>query len=231
MPQARSRPLPPDNHLAQRLEVLQERYVSLQLAGERAAARALLLHEGVAAGVRVADLYQGVLQPAQYRVGDLWQRNQISVAREHLATAVTESVMLDLAAAAPRVESTGVRVLVACIEGELHDIGARMVADLLELAGFTVRFLGADVPTDSLLGMLREESPRLLVLSAAMPERLVELREAVARIREAHGARVRIFVGGQIMEWTAEAMRALEVDLAASDALETLSAARQLLQN
>ena len=215
--------------MLQRLELLLERYVPLQLAGERAAARSLMLQEGLAAGLSVANLYRSVLEPAQYRVGDLWGADQISVAREHLASSVTEAVMVDLAASAAREPDTGMRVVVACVQGELHDIGARMVADLLELDGFTVRFLGADVPTDSLVTIVAEELATVLVVSAAMAERLVELRVAVARLRQAYGRGLRIFVGGQVMQWAADAVRALEVDLAAGDALETLTAARRLL--
>jgi methanogenic corrinoid protein MtbC1 len=218
-----------DATLAQRLDALVEPYVAFQLAGERAAARALIRQEGLVAGLSVPDLYRRVLQPAQYRVGELWQANQISVAREHLATAVTEAVMSEVAAAAPRAPSTGVGVLVACVEGELHDLGARMVADVLELDGFAVRFLGADVPTDSLLALIREEPPRLLVLSAAIPERLVQLREAVARVRQVYGSRIPIFIGGQIMDWVPDLARTLDVDLAARDALETLESARRML--
>jgi MerR family transcriptional regulator, light-induced transcriptional regulator len=218
----------PGDSVAQRLELLLNRYGALQLAGERASARTLLLRDGIASGLSVHDLYQGVLARAQYRVGELWQSNQITVAREHLATAVTQSLVADLAATASRVTSNRVGVLVACVEGEQHDIGARMVADMLDLDGFSVRFLGADVPTGALLSMLREESPRLLVLSAAMTERVVALRTAVARVRQVHGAGLRIFVGGQVMRWAADSVRALDVDLAANDALETLVAARRL---
>jgi methanogenic corrinoid protein MtbC1/DNA-binding transcriptional regulator YhcF (GntR family) len=212
-----------------RLELLLERYAALQLAGERMAARSLILQDGLGSGLDVAALYRSVLQTAQYRLGELWQTNQISVAREHLATAVTSSVLVDLAASAPREPVTSMRVVVACVQGELHDVGARMVADLLELDGFSVRFLGADVPTDSLLDIIPEESPRLVILSATMAERLDELRAAVARLRQAYGASVRIFVGGQIMDWVPGPARALEVDLATRDPSETLSAARRLL--
>jgi methanogenic corrinoid protein MtbC1/DNA-binding transcriptional regulator YhcF (GntR family) len=214
---------------SEKLELLLERYAALQLAGERSAARSLIVQEGLAAGLRVAQLYRSVLQPAQYRIGALWQANQISVAREHLATAVTDAVMVDLAASAPHRADTGVRVVVACVEGEFHDIGARMLADLLELDGFSVRFLGADVPTDSLLGIIREESPDLVLLSATMSERLAALRAAVARLRHAYGAELRIFVGGQIVDWLPQSARALEADLATRDPAETLSAARRLV--
>ena len=213
----------------QRLEDLLERYLALQLAGERAAARELILQEGLAAGFSVAELYSGVLQPAQYRIGELWHRDQISIAREHLATAVTDAVMVEIAAAAPRAPSTGVCVLVACVEGELHDLGARMVADLLELDGFAVRFLGADVPTESLLAIVEEERPRLLVLSATMLERLGQLREATVRVRQAHASDLAICVGGQVVDQMSDLARAIGADLAARDTLETLEHARRLV--
>jgi MerR family transcriptional regulator, light-induced transcriptional regulator len=206
---------------------LLESYMALQLRGERASARALLL-DAVADGQTMLNVYQRVLAPAQYRLGELWQRNQISVAREHLATAITASVMAELAATAPRAGSAGNRVLVTCVEGEFHDLGARMVADLLELDGFVVRFLGASLPTDSLLAMVEEERPHLLVLSVTMLERWSAVRDVVARVRATHGSAVRIVVGGQLVRWLPDAsMDSVEVDLIARDALETLEFARR----
>jgi MerR family transcriptional regulator, light-induced transcriptional regulator len=206
---------------------LVDRYLMLQLAGERRAARQLIVRDGVARGLSVADLYRGLLQPAQYRVGELWQNNQVSVAREHLATALTQSLVVEAAMAAPRADSNAISVLVACVEGELHDIGARMVAELLELDGFTVRFLGADVPTGSLVAMIVEDAPRLVILSATMAERLGHLEQAVIRIRQALGSQIAIFIGGQILDWLPNLPRTLDVDVAAEDALDTLEQARR----
>jgi methanogenic corrinoid protein MtbC1 len=45
--------------------------------------------------------------------------------------------------------ASGKVVTLACVEGELHEVGARMASDFLEMAGFDVRFLGANVPTCS----------------------------------------------------------------------------------
>jgi MerR family transcriptional regulator, light-induced transcriptional regulator len=214
---------------AQLLKQLLERYLALQLAGERASARQLLLQDGLAAGIAVANLYLDVLQSAQHRIGELWQHNSITVAREHLATAITDSVMADLTAAAPRRPRTGGRVLVACVEGELHEIGARMVADLLELDGFDVRFLGANVPTTSLLSMVQEEQPRLVILSVTMPQHLRQLEHAVARLHQVRDTHLLIFVGGQAVTQVSDLARRLAVDLIARDARETLEGARRLL--
>jgi MerR family transcriptional regulator, light-induced transcriptional regulator len=218
----------PQAGLTEPMAYLTEHYLALQLAGERGAARQLILRDGLAAGASVEDLYLRVLQPAQHRIGELWQHNQITVAREHLATAVTGSVVAELAAAAPRAPTTEYSALVACVEGELHDLGARMVADLLELDGFVVRFLGANVPTDSLLEMLQAERPRLLVLSATMSERLSQLREAITGVRRLGGGQLPVFVGGQALAWVPNPARGLDVELAARDARETVHAARRL---
>ena len=192
-------------------------------------ARELLLEDGLAAGVPLADLYLGVLQPAQYRIGQLWEHNQITAAREHLATAITASMMVELVAATPRQTGTGACVLVACVQGELHDLGARMVADFLELDGIGVRFLGANVPTDSLLGLIKEEQPQLVVLSMTMPEHLDQLQEAIAGIRRATGARLPVLVGGQALEWMPDLVGRVDADLAGRDAYQTLQAARSIL--
>jgi methanogenic corrinoid protein MtbC1 len=212
-----------------RVADLLERYVAVQLAGERGLARELLLQDGLAAGVPLADLYLRVLQPAQYRIGQLWEHNQITAAREHLATAITASMMVELAAATPRKTGTGSCVLVACVQGELHDLGARMVADFLELDGIGVRFLGANVPTDSLVGLIQEEQPQLVVLSMTMPEHLGQLQAAVAGVRRAMRARLPVLVGGQALRWVPDLVGRVDADVAARDAYQTLQAARNIL--
>ena len=97
----------------------------------------------------------------------------------------------------PRVLANGKRAVVACVDDELHDLGARMVADFFEMAGFGVRYLGANLPTDGLIGIVREDPPDLVVLSVTMAFHLDAAREAVPRLREAVGDRLRVGLGGQ----------------------------------
>src|SRR4051794_10664616 len=146
---------------------LVESYLAAQLAGDRKVALRLMLDEGLARGVGVAALY-GVVEAAQHRIGDLWQENRITVAQEHVATAISQLVLAYLYPQLPRQPANGKQVMVACVEDELHDMGARVAADFFEMAGFDVRFLGASVPHDTLVASVRESPPDLLVLSAAM---------------------------------------------------------------
>jgi methanogenic corrinoid protein MtbC1 len=118
---------------------------------------------------------------------------------------------------------------VACVEGELHDFPARLVADALDLAGFDVRYLGASVPTASLLSMLEREQPDLIALSVTMAFNMPALHSAVARIRTALGGKVPIAVGGGAYESMRSALESAKADICASDARDLIVRARAQL--
>jgi methanogenic corrinoid protein MtbC1 len=197
---------------------LVDRYVAAQLASDRSAALRLILDEGLGQGLAVPDLYRAI-EAAQHRIGVLWQENRISVAQEHVATAISQLVLAHLYPELPREPPNGKQVLVACVEGEQHDMGARVAADFFEMAGFDVRFLGASVPRDALLAMIRDSAPDLLLLSATMTFHLPLLRDTVLHSREAGGDRVRLAIGGHAVCWTPQmilsARRVLGVEHAA----------------
>ena len=180
----------------ERLAGLLRRFVAAQLAGDQREALRVVVDDGLEAGVPVRDIVLDVLQPAQYEIGRLWQENRISVAQEHLATAITQLVMAHLYPHLPRAAATGKRALVACVEGELHDMGARVTADFLEMSGYEVRYLGASVPTESLVAMVERERPDLLALSTTIPTHVPALQDAVRRVCAATHGRLPIMVGG-----------------------------------
>lgn len=178
------------------LTSLRDRYLRAQLDGDRQAAVRVLVDEGLGRGVTTADLVLGVVQPAQHEIGRLWQENVITVAEEHLATAISQVALARLWEATPRQERNGRQVVVACVEGERHELGARVVSDFLDSAGFEVRYLGADVPTKDLVSLVRDRRPGLVALSVAMAHNLPAADVAVTRLCEATDGEVPVAVGG-----------------------------------
>lgn len=144
-------------------------------------------------------LYQRVITPAMHELGRLWAEGAITLADEHLATALTHRV---LAAIRPpqlfvqMSESDKPCALLAAVQGERHALGLRMAADLLEDGGYRIAYLGADVPTDALLQAVRTLSPALLGLSATMPESMQYLEEVVEKVRRERPG-LRLILGGQ----------------------------------
>jgi methanogenic corrinoid protein MtbC1 len=93
-------------------------------------------------------------------------------------------------------------VIVACVEGEAHALGARMVADFFIAAGWSTHFLGASVPTNDLVAFTHVIRPDVVALSCTLPRHLPALHETAARLRLARGdtASPRILAGGQALE-------------------------------
>ncbi|QDF01823.1 MULTISPECIES: cobalamin B12-binding domain-containing protein [Myxococcus] len=203
-------------------------YLAAQLAGNRREALRLLVDEGLLRGVPLQTLHLEVIQPAQYEIGRLWQENVISVAQEHLATAVSQLALAHLYRHLPRDPFNGKVVLVSCVRGELHEVGARMSSDFLEMAGFDVRFLGANVPPEHLARMTNELRPDLVALSVTMTYHLPALREAVAHVRKTLPD-VSIAVGGLAFNWAPGLEEELGVNFFGKDAREFVASACRFL--
>ena len=208
---------------------VRSRYLAAQLVGDRR--RALeLLEEGTREhGLSAVQVRLQVIQEAQRQIGQLWQENRISVAQEHMATAISQLALAQIFHSAPSAAPNGRRVLIACVEGETHDFPPQLAADTVDLAGFQVLFLGANVPTDSLLAMIDKVAPEVLALSCTMLFNVPSLREVVRRVRARPGPRLPILVGGNALEWSPELATSLGADGSGSDALALLSETRRVL--
>jgi MerR family transcriptional regulator, light-induced transcriptional regulator len=173
---------------------------AIQRGDRRAALRAI--DEARTDGLDIRTLYEEVLQPAQREIGRLWQENRITVADEHLATAITQAAMSRVYDELFRVEPRAGRTLIAaCADTERHELGLRMVCDLLELDGWDTCYLGATVPIESLVDIVRERRPRAVALSASIAPHLQRLQSAIAAIRETLGAATPlIMVGGRLFQ-------------------------------
>jgi methanogenic corrinoid protein MtbC1 len=182
------------------------------LAGNRCEARSIVDGK-LDAGVDLVEVDVAVVQPALYEVGQRWQYNQISVAQEHLATAICQTV---LAGALLRVEPAprcGQRALFACVEGNFHCLGLRMVADAFELAGWDSAYLGADMPTIALFRQIESTRPDLVGLSVSLPQQVKAVRELIRMCRLELGERCPpIMVGGLAMNSVDELWRYVEAD-------------------
>ena len=201
-------------------------YLDALLRGDRASATALVM-EAVNGGLAIPDVYLGVFEQAQHELGRLWQLNRVSVAQEHLCTAATQMVMSLLA---PRVFSTprrGVSAVCACVGGDLHELGARMVSDMLELDGWDAYYLGANTPTESVVREAASRSVDVVAISATMPYHVSNVAGLIAALRDEPATRsVRIIVGGRVFNQTPGLWLHLGADATARDAAGAVDAAR-----
>lgn len=137
------------------------------LAGDHKASSGLI-KDLLAAKVPPAEIYESLLKPAMYQIGELWEENKISVATEHMASAIVESLLNEIYLSLKFAKKSNKKVIVTCLENEHHQIGARMVSDVFELKGWDVLFLGANTPTKDLLKYIQETSPMIVCISLSI---------------------------------------------------------------
>ena len=122
----------------------------------------------LSAKISIKHLYVDLFQHSLYDVGSLWETNKITVATEHLCTAITESLISLTYPYLFASEHIGKKAIIACTPGEYHQIGARMVADYFELNGWDGYFLGANTPEDELIQFITDQQPDLLAISMSV---------------------------------------------------------------
>lgn len=166
------------------------------LRGERAAASSLAAE--ALARSSVEDVYVEIFQEALYEVGRLWQANRLSVADEHVATATVQYV---IAQVYPGVTPAGPprgRLVITGVEGELHQLGATLVADVLEAHGWDVRFLGSNLPHAAILQAVEEHEPDVVGISTTLVSHLPATRALVGEMQARFGLHAPgVLVGGR----------------------------------
>lgn len=89
------------------------------------------------------------------------------------------------------------RVILATVEGDVHDIGLELVATMLETAGFKVKFMGADVPTSDIIAAVKAEKPQILGLSALLSNTM-DIMPVILNLLKKEGLRdsLKVMIGG-----------------------------------
>ena len=201
---------------------LLEEFVPLLLGADQIGA-SKLVGRAIELGWTIDDVRFDLITPALAEVGARWERGAIGVADEHLASSVCEWLLFNLAgrasreAATGRRAATGPRAIVGCSDGELHSLGARIVAHVLAEHGWTVLYLGAATPPAAWAQIVRSRRADVVVLCTTMPSLLARVRAALKEIKSARPD-CRTVVGGQAYWGRPDAHDLLRPDLLALDA-------------
>lgn len=148
-------------------------------------------------GEKLQEIYEMVIKSAMYKVGDMWEEGEISVASEHLASAIVETILGQVYYKV--ISGNGNRnktVVISTVENDSHQIGAKMVSDIFELQGWNSHFLGANTPSDDLSKYIELAKPDMLSLSMSIDKHLEFLEKTIVKIREKYPY-LTILIGGQ----------------------------------
>ena len=200
------------------------------LRGDKVSASRMVMEE-VNSGTPIKDIYLHVFQKSQLEVGYLWLTNKITVAKEHYASAATQLIMSQLYSYIFTTERVGHTFIGACIGGELHELGIRMVGDFFEMEGWDTYYLGASTPVSTIISAIEENQADVVGLSISMPYHRSLVKEAIDEIRKHFNSYSPIIlVGGNGINQKKGIWKYLGADGYGADAQEAVDFAKQLIQ-
>lgn len=177
--------------------------LSLPAIGATLLRQLVALDEAAAAGLiaqafaiySVEDVCMALLRPTLVRLGELWREGAITVATEHFASALIRGRLESLIHSIPASEEAPL-ALMGCAPGELHELGALMLALFLRRSGVRVVYLGQSVEPESLLTTIEATRPACVLLSATMRSSAESLMEIGRRLAALGPRRPIFFFGG-----------------------------------
>ena len=141
-------------------------------------------------------LYEQVICPLMHRIGDLWQKGELQIVHEHTAFSAVRDFLVHLrgnyapSAGAPT-------VVVTTPSGQIHELGALIVADAAASNGWNVVYTGPGLPAEDIARAVDIHRARAVALSVIYPPDDAALPEELARLRRLVGRNVMLLVGGQ----------------------------------
>ena len=192
-----------------------------------------IIAAAIKSGVTVQEIYLHVFEKILQETGRLWQVGNLSIAEEHHITA---SIVQEITRLHDHVLSEDKRaiqrnktIVAACIEKERHEIGIRMVADFFEMDGWDTYYIGADTPSRSLIGAIRDRNADVIALSTTMAFHLPAIHYLIRSLR-AHPKtkNVKIIVGGHPFTIVPDLWIQVGADAYAGNASEAVLIANQL---
>lgn len=184
--------------------------------------------EALESGEKPAELLNQVLLPAINQVGEFFDQGKFFLPQ---LIASAEAMKNSIEVLEPLLQTGGTGeempvVVIATVEGDIHDIGKNLVALMLKNHGFHVIDLGKDVPQAKILESAKEHHAEFIALSALMTTTMQRMREIVAAAKE-EGITAKIIIGGAVI--TQEYADEIGADGYSKDAADAVKLAKSLM--
>ena len=184
--------------------------------------------EALESGEKPAELLNQVLLPAINQVGEFFDQGKYFLPQ---LIASAEAMKNSIEVLEPLLQTGGTGeempvVVIATVEGDIHDIGKNLVALMLKNHGFHVIDLGKDVPQAKILESAKEHHAEFIALSALMTTTMQRMREIVAAAKE-EGITAKIIIGGAVI--TQEYADEIGADGYSRDAADAVKLAKSLM--
>ncbi|MFB5635836.1 MAG: B12-binding domain-containing protein [Nitrosopumilus sp.] len=144
-----------------------------------------------------ADFFDKILKPVMYDIGEDWASNKISIATEHVASNIAQTLVKIIM---DKVSGTAnkKKVLICVPLGEEHHLGCDVLETYLSIKRFKVYNIGTSIPTESIISFIENNNPDIVLISITLQDNLSAGQRLVKKIKEKHN--IPILIGGCAMQ-------------------------------
>jgi len=144
-----------------------------------------------------ADFFDKILKQVMYDIGDDWATNKISIATEHVASNIAQTlvkIIMDSVSG-----SANKKKILLCVPvGEEHHLGCDVLETYLSIKGFKVYNLGTSLPTESIISFIDNNKPDIVFISITLPDNISAGQRLVRKINDE--CKIPILIGGYAMQ-------------------------------
>ena len=144
-----------------------------------------------------ADFFDRILKPVMYDIGDDWASSKISVATEHVASNVAQTlvkIIMDGVSGSGKKK----KILICVPIGEEHHLGCDVMETYLSIKGFKVYNMGTSMPTESIISFIENNKPDIVFISITLSDNILAGQRLVKKISD--GFKIPILIGGYAMQ-------------------------------
>jgi methanogenic corrinoid protein MtbC1 len=144
-----------------------------------------------------SDFFDKILKPVMYDIGEHWAANKISIATEHVASNIAQTlvkIIMDKVTGSHKKK----KILICVPVGEEHHIGCDVLETYLSIKGFKVFNMGTSMPTESIISFIENNKPDMVFISITLPDNLSAGQRLVKKIKEEQN--IPILIGGYALQ-------------------------------
>lgn len=145
----------------------------------------------------LADFFDKILRPVMRQIGDEWENGKLDIATEHVASNIAQTlvkIIMDKISKNPNKKN----VLICVPIGEEHHLGCDVIESFLISKGYRVFNMTTSVPTESIIGYIKDNKPDIILLSITLKDNIKAGQRMIKRIKDE--LNIPIIVGGLALE-------------------------------
>ncbi|NLB19336.1 MAG: helix-turn-helix domain-containing protein [Clostridium sp.] len=177
-----------------------EIYMQSLLDGDKKMGRRILLSL-LKKGVPSEILYLDFIQKSLKETGRFWEMGELPIWKEHFISEISLENMALIKRRRSKDEDEGRPILTLAPGSEQHNIGLKMISDLLEARGQNVIYLGNQLPTENIIQAIEDNKPYAIVLSVTVPLHIDSCKLLIGVLKQRFGTKCpTIIIGGMAFD-------------------------------